>query len=155
EARWQRMFFGRDRDRHEVASVLRSPATDGIVAIVGPSGCGKSSLMRAGVLPYLARQEDWHGVPPILPGARPREALAAELAAEGIRLGLDWNLARVREHLTDSGGLAELADQILVQASKTGRRRHLLVGIDQFEEVVLCEQSQRAQLARLLAAAMM
>jgi ABC-type arginine transport system ATPase subunit len=149
----ENIFFGRDRDRQLIASLLRSPATDGVVAIVGPSGCGKSSFLRAGLFPHLASQEGWHVLPVVVPGPRPVRALAAELAAEGVRLGLDWTLAQVHEQLTGDDGLAGVAEQILVRASEAGRRRRLLIGIDQFEEVVLADPEQRAQMAALLAAA--
>jgi Novel STAND NTPase 1 len=99
---WRRVFFGRDHDRQVVASTLRSPATDGLVVVVGPSGCGKSSLVRAGVLPFMASHDEWGVLPAILPGAGPVEALAVEVAAQGVGLGLVWTLAQV--HLI--GGLS-------------------------------------------------
>ncbi len=45
-------FFGRDA---EVQALVRRLVSHGIVAVVGPSGVGKSSLVRAGLLPALAR----------------------------------------------------------------------------------------------------
>jgi ABC-type arginine transport system ATPase subunit len=55
------VFFGRDQDRQVVASMLRSPGTDGLIVVVGPSRCGKSPLVRAGVLLLMADHGDWWG----------------------------------------------------------------------------------------------
>ncbi len=45
-------FFGRDA---EVAACLERLRSTPLLVVVGPSGCGKSSLVRAGLLPALAR----------------------------------------------------------------------------------------------------
>jgi Novel STAND NTPase 1 len=58
---WLGVFFGRDQDRQVVASMLRSPGTDGLIVVVGPSRCGKSPLVRAGVLLLMADHGDWWG----------------------------------------------------------------------------------------------
>ncbi len=60
EADW---FFGREALVHRVLERLESCLTDrSPLAVVAPSGAGKSSLLRAGVLPALARGK--------LPGSR-------------------------------------------------------------------------------------
>src|SRR5262249_37240471 len=109
---WRRVVFGRDHGRQVVASMLRSPATDGLVVVVGPSGCGKSSLVRAGVLPLMAGHDDWWVLPAILPGAAPVDALAVEVAAQGVGLGLGWTLAQVRQALRQPDGLVDLATHL-------------------------------------------
>ncbi|MET0415716.1 MAG: TIR domain-containing protein, partial [Actinoplanes sp.] len=58
------VFYGRDELIGRVAGHLEL----GGVALVGPSGSGKSSLLRAGVLPRMARQADrWVVLPPVTP----------------------------------------------------------------------------------------
>ena len=52
------IFFGRDRIVDEVIDRL---ARDRLVFVHGSSGSGKSSLVRAGVLPRLARQQRRQG----------------------------------------------------------------------------------------------
>ncbi|MCX5097573.1 DNA-binding protein [Streptomyces sp. NBC_00365] len=84
QARW---FFGRDAATADLLVRLDERLREGgALALVAPSGAGKSSLLRAGLLPALARgalpaagSADW---PRLLltPGAHPVEALAACLA---------------------------------------------------------------------------
>ena len=57
-----RAFFGRHTEVEALASLLRSAASaaDGkLLLVVGPSGCGNSSLVRAGLLPVMAAEQDW------------------------------------------------------------------------------------------------
>src|SRR5262249_34573530 len=134
-----RAFFGRRTEVEALASLLRSPAetADGkVLLVVGPSGCGKSSLVRAGLLPVMAAEQDWWTLPPLVPGTDPVAALAYELAAAGRLLGLDWTLQRVRGQLDHADGLALLAGELLLAAPGGGRRRRLLVVVDQFEELL-------------------
>ena len=66
-------YFGRER---LVAELVARLVGTRLLAVVGPSGSGKSSLLRAGLLPALARgvlpgSERWDRLV-IRPGARPR-----------------------------------------------------------------------------------
>ena len=62
-------FFGRDDQIHECIEHLdamrrRVGSNRRLLILVGPSGSGKSSLMRAGILPRLARRPaDWRLLP--------------------------------------------------------------------------------------------
>ena len=62
------IFFGRERMIDEVIERL---ARDRFVVIHGASGSGKSSLVRAGVMPKLARQHLRHGAPWLTCAIRP------------------------------------------------------------------------------------
>jgi WD40 repeat protein len=78
------VFFGRDREIAELVGRLH-PAVPGraqrFVAVVGPSGSGKSSLVRAGLLPALARRRGrWAVAVPFSPGADPVAILQRRLA---------------------------------------------------------------------------
>ena len=64
-------FFGRER---EVAACVERLAETPLLVVVGPSGCGKSSLIRAGVIPRLARIGRRCTV--IVPGGDPLGSLA-------------------------------------------------------------------------------
>jgi WD40 repeat protein len=157
DAEWQRVFFGREREVAALAALLRSSAeraVGGIVTVVGPSGCGKSSLVRAGLLPAMAKEPGWSVLAPVLPGEDPVGALALELAAGAAHLGLPWSLGHVRAQLEDATGLAHLADELLVAASRQQRRRRLLLVVDQLEEMLTrASPLRRGDFARLLGCA--
>lgn len=65
------IYFGRDEAIDNVRRVLNQRRQQGgprLVLIVGASGSGKSSLMRAGVMPRLARdQQNWIVLRPLRP----------------------------------------------------------------------------------------
>lgn len=149
---YRRVFFGRAEETEQLAGLLRSPAQQAegaVLLVVGPSGCGKSSLVRAGLGPVMAEEPGWWVLPPILPGADPVTSLARELTAAARQADLDWTLARVRNQL-DQGDLAQLAEELLAIAPD-GPRRHLLVVVDQFEELLtLTPAGERARFAELL-----
>ncbi|MBX7555627.1 AAA family ATPase [Streptomyces sp. tea 10] len=78
------VFFGRDREIAELVGRLH-PAVPGraqrFVTVVGPSGSGKSSLVRAGLLPALARRrERWAVAAPFSPAVDPVGTLQRRLA---------------------------------------------------------------------------
>lgn len=153
---WHRVFFGRQDDVEHLAELLRSPAErarGAALLVVGPSGCGKSSLVRAGLVPTMATEPGWWTLPPITPGANPVAALARELAAEAHRLGLDWTLVHVGDRLREAG-LTGLANDLLL-AAPGGARRHLLVVVDQAEELLTPGTADsRAEFARLVGPAL-
>src|SRR4051812_40938543 len=149
------VFFGRAREVDQLATLLRSPAEradPAVLLVVGPSGCGKSSLVRAGVLPVLAAEEDWWTLPVILPGRRPVAALASALAHAAGRVGLAWTVTDVDDRLHHDG-LTVLVHDLLLAAP--GRRRHLLLVVDQCEELLAQTASEeRAGFAALLSEAL-
>ena len=146
------VFFGRTREIDQLATRLRSPAEradPAVLLVVGPSGCGKSSLVRAGLLPVMAAEEQWWTLPAILPGTQPVAALARELAASARKVGLAWTVTDVR-HRLDAGDLGGLLDDLLL-AAPGHRRRHLLIVVDQFEELLTQAGPEgRSRIAELL-----
>src|SRR5262249_41171197 len=82
DQRREAVFFGREQDVEVVLGRLRSlprDVGDRVVVLMGASGAGKSSLLRAGVLPKLARVEGWAVTPAITPLDAPFDALERAL----------------------------------------------------------------------------
>lgn len=116
-----RFFFGRD---DLVGTLLDRSGDGGLLVVTGASGSGKSSLLRAGLIPALARGSGRAAVV-FEPGADPVKTLRHLLDAE------------------KDEGLAELA-----------RRRWsgAVVIVDQFEEVFTAREEQRRDFLCILSA---
>ena len=67
-------FFGRDAFTEKLSDLLKQK---NLVGVVGPSGSGKSSVVHAGLLPRL-RREDWE-IATLVPSDRPLRNLAGAL----------------------------------------------------------------------------
>ena len=144
------IFYGRERLVAELAGKLASRVTQGgLVIVTGASGAGKSSLLRAGLLPALARGQQVPGSaewPRIVmaPGKEPLAELAAQLAAHGRR-----DPIATREGLVRHPDEAHLAiwSAVLADGSRDGARDgaerltagdaapRLVLIVDQFEQV--------------------
>ena len=127
------VFFGREDKIDELMERL-SPLTRGagrLITVVGPSGSGKSSLVRAGVLPRLARLPDsWQVLPPMTPGSKPTRSLARSLTTA---LPGHPKPADLQTRLTDADGLAEVVADVL---DAMPGEPNLLLMIDQAEELI-------------------
>ena len=126
------IFFGRERMIDEVIERL---AEQRLVLSHGASGSGKSSLVRAGVLPKLARQHLGHGTAWLTCAMRPSGGPLWNLARELARFeGRDGDVARVNEisRMFNRRGatLASVIGQLEGLAAK-----RLCILVDQFEEL--------------------
>nr|WP_308103391.1 helix-turn-helix domain-containing protein [Streptomyces sichuanensis] len=170
DARW---FFGREKAVADLVSQLAERLhTSGPLLVIAPSGTGKSSLLRAGLLPALARgvlpvtgSQAWP-VALLTPGTHPLEELLDRIAAvtgasrqlleKAERAGGDALAVAVSAALdaarvpaapgTAGGGQARSA--ISDEAAA------LIIVVDQFEETfMLCsdESEQEAFVQALLA----
>src|SRR5215813_9997935 len=136
------VFYGRER----LAAQLAARVTrGGLVVVTGASGAGKSSLLRAGLLPILARGQQIPGSgrwPRVVmtPTKDPLTELAVRLAALG---GEDT--AAIRDRLARHPDQAHLAvwptvlaaaadEDERCPASDAGTARLVLI-VDQFEQV--------------------
>ena len=110
-----KLFFGR---AEQVRLLCARVCEQALTVVTGPSGVGKSSLVFAGLLPRLREMTTpaWHIVTPIRPGREPLRALAS-----------------VSEEL---GQLNASLDEAVATWCKREKKRHLLLVIDQLEEVV-------------------
>jgi tetratricopeptide (TPR) repeat protein len=118
--------------------------------IVGASGAGKSSLLKAGVLPQLARKpRDWLMLPVMRPERSPMEGLAKALAH---RLGKAEDWERWRDDLVGedaAGHWRRLISNLRIggQAGAT-----VLIPIDQLEELfTVADATERAAFLKSMA----
>lgn len=127
------VFHGRRTETDQLMGMLpRAQWT----TVVGPSGAGKSSLAMAGVLPRLRAADTSAVVMRPASGGSPLSALAAALLpllepelSETQRLERVPALAGV---LAAGNGLADVVPRLLDRC----RSRHLLIVVDQFEELL-------------------
>ncbi len=131
-------FHGRAGDTQRLVDKL---AAGGFVAVVGASGSGKSSLVRAGLLPALARDAipgsgTWHRIV-FLPGRDPSRSLARRLASDVER----EDRARVVDEIANriDGSRDGLRDTIATWFAN--EPAPVLLVIDQFEEIFTHDRS--------------
>jgi len=153
------VFYGRERLSAELAAKLAARASrGGLVVVTGASGAGKSSLLRAGLLPILARGQqvpgsDWWPRIVMTPTKDPLTELATRLAAVGgpDALTVRDGLARHPDHAhlaIRSAVLAAAArsDEELPASDDGGARLVLIV--DQFEQVFTLSPEVGGEAAR-------
>lgn len=125
------LFFGRDRDTHEVLGLLLSSRT---FLIYAPSGAGKTSLLNAGLRPYLSREpvECW-------PTARVQSVISPS-TLEQIANVYVFALLSSWLKVIDLDELARVTFSEYVRSrpakvDEDGVELPLLIFIDQFEEL--------------------
>jgi WD40 repeat protein len=145
-------FFGRETLTAVLLARLTQTDTTfaNFLAVVGPSGSGKSSVVRAGLLPALRRDDrtrDWYIID-LLPGAHPIEGLAAALLSIA-RAPLPDLGTRLAD---DPRALVDAANAILPLLAESGGDGDLFLFIDQFEEVytLVEDAAERAQFLALI-----
>jgi serine/threonine protein kinase len=145
-------FFGRSRDiTRMVARIRELPLT----GIVGPSGVGKSSFIRAGVGPALKASGEHWDVVTLRPGRQPLAALASIVERFTTRMigraqSEPGDHQRLMDRLrTEPGYLGSL---LRTRAQST--RSHLLLFVDQFEELytLVADPAERRAFTAALAA---
>lgn len=125
------LFFGRDA---LVAELIERVEHGAFLAVLGASGSGKSSLVRAGLLPALkggalAASAAWRYLV-LKPGARPLDALAAELTK--LQAGDLHSALHLAEQLANNPRALLLAADLLLDRQQ-GQR--LVLVVDQLEEL--------------------
>ena len=134
------VFFGRDeavRKAQAKVEALTASASR-LLLVLGASGCGKSSLMRAGLVPWLAGAEigRWIVLDPFRPGGKPFRWLAAALqkARGTVADPLDACLLQIGHQIREQ--LEEL------RALKGQQDAKVVIAIDQFEELLGCGEAR-------------
>ena len=134
------VFYGQEVVREKLlAAIRRLPARQSrLLLILGASGCGKSSLLRAGVMPWLAAAERgrWIVLEPFRPEQKPFDALG-------------FALARVHENLkqpapAEPARTAAALDQQLrrLRLAAGQQEARIVIAIDQFEELLAREEGR-------------
>ncbi|HEV3292117.1 MAG TPA: AAA family ATPase, partial [Streptosporangiaceae bacterium] len=153
------VFYGRERLAAELAVKLAARAgRGGMVVVTGASGAGKSSLLRAGLLPILARGQQipgsdrWSRIV-MTPTKDPLTELAARLAAVG---GPD--ALAVRDELAGHPDRAHLAiwSAVLAAAARSDEQppasadcaARLVLIVDQFEQIFTLNPDSGGEAAR-------
>jgi serine/threonine protein kinase len=146
-------FFGRARDVAAAVARLRDVP---LLGIVGPSGVGKSSFVRAGVVPALkASGESWSTLV-VRPGRSPMAALAYALTP---MLSTSTSAGPATGAITASSDLSqqqEIVQRLHAEPGYLGaalrtrarnRNQHILLFVDQFEELYTQVADVRERLA--------
>ncbi len=142
---WSHLFFGRDDEIARLVAIMESD--EEWLQVQGASGNGKSSLVRAGLVPELARRRSGAGEPEwqiveMRPGNDPVKALAQALlqldkevlGASNIAQGtLDEREQRLWSN--DQALTNELRQWNAVH--QADRPRRIVLVVDQFEELFL------------------
>jgi WD40 repeat protein len=155
EAEDAAVFFGRDPEIRKIGELLEARRAQGgvrLLLIVGASGSGKSSVLKAGVLPYLARdRQRFLALPPFRPGRTPVMALA-KVVAEA--LGRPGDFQAIRSELGGAEPGLALAGAVEALTVGPAREATVLLPIDQFEEIfTIAVGPERDTFLRLLLAA--
>ncbi|MBY5896048.1 nSTAND1 domain-containing NTPase [Rhizobium ruizarguesonis] len=152
EAEDAAVFFGRDPEIRKVCELLEGKRAHGgarLLLIVGGSGSGKSSVVKAGVLPYLARDpRRFITLPPFRPGQTPLTEYAKILAEA---MGRPTDFEALRTELC--GSRAQTVLNHILEALTVGLAREAtpLLTVDQFEEVfTIAGTAERSAFLRVL-----
>lgn len=126
------IFFGRDQEILDVVQRLEAKRSLGgapLTLLAGASGSGKSSLLKAGVVPYLARDTaNWWCLPPFRSGTDPTASLVG-----AFRNAL---VARGQSFHADTADPKDLVARLAVRLRQSVRPgTTILISIDQFEEL--------------------
>ncbi|KOV88436.1 MULTISPECIES: S1 family peptidase [unclassified Streptomyces] len=141
------VFHGRRTESDQLIGMLpRAQWT----TVVGPSGAGKSSLAMAGVLPRLRAADTSAVVMRPASGGSPRSALAAALLPllepELSETQLLERIPALAGVMAAGNGLADVVPRLLDRC----RSRHLLIVVDQFEELLALAPTDVDELVHIL-----
>jgi hypothetical protein len=140
------IFFGRET---MVDDVIERLAAQRVVLIHGASGSGKSSLVRAGVMPRLARQHLRHGIKWATCAMRPSGGPLWNLAHEFARLeDRENDLDRVG-HIIRMFNQHDATLSSVVSSLEGLQNKRLFILVDQFEELFRFERETSREEAEL------
>jgi hypothetical protein len=137
EAEDAAIYFGRDDEIRAVIERLDARRTQGgtrFLVVIGASGAGKSSLLKAGLLPQLARRRrDWVVMQPVRPEKQLMEALAKAIVQRRGKLDDEWRTWH--QTLCSAAAIDHLEELLKDLRVGNASQATVLLPIDQFEEV--------------------
>jgi formylglycine-generating enzyme required for sulfatase activity len=128
------VFFGQDQTLRQAQAKVEAltASASRLLLILGASGCGKSSLLRAGLVPWLAGAEPgrWIVLDPFRPGRKPFRWLAAALEKAFRPVGQIPPSETARTAV-------EILEQLEELRAHSGQQdARVVIAIDQFEELL-------------------
>ena len=139
-----RFFFGREAVVDELVNHISKPARQ-FTVVDGASGSGKSSLVKAGLVSRLKEQyhSAWHVFTPIRPGTDPYHALAFAV------LPTDTSSQDIKQASEAIQKSPETLILLIEAWSQLYPGKHLLLIIDQFEELITLAPKRRQNAAKI------
>ncbi len=140
------LFFGRDRFVKQLVSAVKNHP---LVPVIGASGSGKSSVVLAGLIPCLAKEETWL-IGSFRPQSKPFYGLASALVSAGYpqlhqdKRKRNEQASTLFEQMEGSRKLWQEVTDILTQ----NPGKQLLLIIDQFEELYALDSKESAKICR-------
>ncbi|MBE8971201.1 caspase family protein, partial [Nostocales cyanobacterium LEGE 12452] len=129
------LFFGREEQIQKLYQKVVDNKQQ-LTLVLGASGTGKSSLVKAGLIPKLRKDDKtWRILPPFRPGESPLKSLNNVLES-------------VKQPLIQAATSSRLftpAEESLGNWFKINPQAKLLVVIDQFEELITLSKSEEAE----------
>ncbi|MBH8577024.1 caspase family protein [Nostocaceae cyanobacterium CENA369] len=129
------LFFGREEQIQKLYQKIVDNKQQ-LTLVLGASGTGKSSLVKAGLIPKLSKDDKtWHILPPFRPGESPLKSLNNVLES-------------VKQPLIQAGTSSRLftpVEESLGNWFKNNPQAKLLVVIDQFEELITLSKGEEAE----------
>ncbi|MGI5378413.1 NACHT and WD repeat domain-containing protein [Streptomyces sp. CA-251387] len=154
DERYSSVFFGRDQEIVALSRRINPPSrtqSSQTLVVTGASGAGKSSVLRAGLLPQLARRAQWIVVSPFTPDINPFAGLAQALASGSPVT----TAASVEAELRRTGAAALSRHLDAMRGRHRGGPRPVVITVDQAEELLtLVTDEERDAFLGLLDAAL-
>ncbi|MEG3860106.1 nSTAND1 domain-containing NTPase [Microcoleus sp. herbarium12] len=134
------LFFGRETF---VERLFKTVQEKSLVAVTGSSGSGKSSVVFAGLFPKLKQEGNWRYISfrPCSPNTNPFSNLVIALEKVGLEVGKRTTKEIIENLQSKQEDLSNEIGRILWNNSD----QHLLLFIDQFEELYKQDINQKEQ----------